>query len=45
MVFNKTKAVFGGRVRVMVTASAPISPDVLNFLRVATSCPILEGYG
>lgn len=45
LVFNKTKNVFGGRVRVMVTASAPIATDVLNFLRVVTSCPIMEGYG
>lgn len=45
LVFNKTKNVFGGKVRVMVTASAPIATDVLNFLRVVTSCPIMEGYG
>lgn len=29
----------------MVTASAPIQGDVLDFLKVATICPIIEGYG
>lgn len=45
LIFNKTKAVFGGKVRIMITASAPIAQDVLDFLRVTTCCPILEGYG
>ena len=45
LLFNKMKAVLGGRVRVMMSGSAPISADVINFLKVAFCCPIMEGYG
>lgn len=45
LVFKKMKAVLGGNVQYMVTASAPISPDVKQFLKVAFSCPFAEGYG
>ncbi len=44
-VCKKFRAILGGRVRLMVTGSAPIATDVLNFLKVAFCCPILEGYG
>lgn len=29
----------------MVTAAAPISPTVLDFLKICACCQILEGYG
>ena len=45
LVFNKFKDVVGGRVKKMVTGSAPISKDILNFLKIAFCCPIYEGYG
>lgn len=45
LVFKKFKAVLGGRVRQMITGSAPISKDVLNFLKIAFCCQINEGYG
>ena len=45
LVFNKIKAVLGGRVRLMITASAPINSEVVDFLKVAFSCPMIEGYG
>ncbi|KFM72649.1 Long-chain-fatty-acid--CoA ligase 1, partial [Stegodyphus mimosarum] len=35
----------GGRVRILVTGSAPLASNVLTFLRCALGCTILEGYG
>jgi long-chain acyl-CoA synthetase len=45
LVFNKIRNLIGGRVKTMVTGSAPISADVLNFLKIAFCAPIHEGYG
>jgi long-chain acyl-CoA synthetase len=45
LVFKKTKAVLGGRVRFMVTGSAPLNMEVANFLKIAMCCPMVEGYG
>lgn len=45
LIFSKIKAFLGGNVRVMLTGSAPISGDVLDFLKVVFSCPLCEGYG
>ena len=45
IVCNKFKAILGGNVRIMATGASPIGVDVLNFLKVAFCCPILEGYG
>jgi long-chain acyl-CoA synthetase len=45
MVFSKTKEAFGGRVRYMITASAPISGEILDFIKIVACCPVLEGYG
>lgn len=45
MVFSTAKERLGGRVRVMITASAPISAEVLAFLRCVFCCPIVEAYG
>ncbi|KAM8837260.1 long-chain-fatty-acid--CoA ligase 5 [Spinachia spinachia] len=45
LIFNKVQESLGGRVRVMVTGAAPISPVVLNFLRASLGCQIFEAYG
>lgn len=43
LLFGRVAAVLGGRVRVMITGSAPISGEILTFLRLCFSCEILEG--
>ncbi|CEP11641.1 hypothetical protein [Parasitella parasitica] len=45
LIFNKVKSALGGHVRILVTGSAPIGKDVMQFLRVALCCDIREGYG
>ncbi|KAJ1546352.1 Long chain acyl-CoA synthetase 7 peroxisomal, partial [Cladochytrium tenue] len=45
LVFKKVRAALGGRVRVIVSGSAPLSDATKTFLRVAFSCQVIEGYG
>lgn len=43
LVFAKIRARLGGRVRVMVSGSAPLSPSVHEFLQICFSVPVLQG--
>ena len=43
--FNKTKQALGGRCRLMISGSAPLLPDVHNFMKIVMCCPLLEAYG
>lgn len=45
LVFSKVAALLGGDVKYMLSASAPIDPSVLEFLKICFCCPMLEGYG
>ena len=45
LVFKKVRAVTGGCIRIMASTTAPLNSEVANFLKIALSCPLLEGYG
>ncbi|KAF1319371.1 Long-chain-fatty-acid-coa ligase, partial [Globisporangium splendens] len=45
LVFNKLKALLGGRVRMVLSGSAPMTKEVKEFLSVVFGCPVVEGYG
>ncbi|KAJ6668627.1 hypothetical protein lerEdw1_012109 [Lerista edwardsae] len=45
MIFRKIQASLGGNVRLMITGAAPVSANVLTFLRAALGCQFYEGYG
>lgn len=45
LVFNKVSQKLGGKVKYILTASAPIEGKVLNFLKVAFCCTVFEAYG
>ncbi|KAL8121722.1 long chain acyl-CoA synthetase 6, peroxisomal-like [Apium graveolens] len=44
LVFNKIKEKLGGRLRHIVSGASPLSPDVMEFLRVCFG-QVIEGYG
>ena len=45
LVFNEARAIIGGRVDLLVSGSAPLNPEVMDFLRVTLACHVIEGYG
>ncbi|KAK3827693.1 MAG: hypothetical protein J3Q66DRAFT_274964 [Benniella sp.] len=45
LLFSKVKQALGGNIRFILTASAPISAEILGFLRIAFCCEVLEAYG
>ncbi|GMS94618.1 hypothetical protein PENTCL1PPCAC_16793, partial [Pristionchus entomophagus] len=45
LVFKKISEGMGGRVKLMITGSAPLEKNVLTFVRAAMGCVVIEGYG
>lgn len=44
-VFKKIRKALGGNLRFMISASAPLGENVLNFARATFGCVVAEGYG
>lgn len=45
IVFRRIRALFGGRVRLLLSGAAPIGPHIVEFLRICFSSDFIEGYG
>ncbi|GFP84010.1 long chain acyl-coa synthetase 7 peroxisomal [Phtheirospermum japonicum] len=45
LVFDKIKQKLGGRVRYMVSGASPLSPEIMDFLRICFGCVVIQGYG
>ncbi|XP_064458377.1 fatty acid CoA ligase Acsl3-like [Ornithodoros turicata] len=45
IIFAKTKQILGGRIKVIASASAPLSTDTQKLLTNCLDCPIVQGYG
>jgi len=45
LVFNKLKQRLGGKVKTILSGSAPLTPAVHEFLLVCFGCPVIQGYG
>ena len=44
-VMRKIQRSMGGNVKIIMTGSAPISKEVIDFSRAAFGCPVIEAYG
>jgi long-chain acyl-CoA synthetase len=45
LIFAKIRQVLGGRVRLILSGSAPLSADVKEFMKIVFCCDVVEGYG
>eukprot|EP01024_Parvocaulis_polyphysoides_P034030 TRINITY_DN30148_c0_g2_i3.p1 TRINITY_DN30148_c0_g2~~TRINITY_DN30148_c0_g2_i3.p1 ORF type:complete len:662 (+),score=95.68 TRINITY_DN30148_c0_g2_i3:33-1988(+) len=45
LVFKKIAAALGGRVRILISGSAPLGRHVEDFLKVCMCCSAVQGYG
>ncbi|KAI8062703.1 hypothetical protein BC940DRAFT_308158 [Gongronella butleri] len=45
LVFGQIRSKLGGRLRFILSGSAPVSPDVMDFMRICFSANVFEGYG
>jgi long-subunit acyl-CoA synthetase (AMP-forming) len=45
LVFKKVQALVGGRIKCMITGSAPLSPEIQRFIQTVIGAPVRQGYG
>lgn len=45
LILKNIRNIFGGKLKLLVTAGAPIRDDVLSFLRYTIGCVVVQAYG
>jgi len=45
LIFQKSRALLGGRVRAMLAGGAPMNVQTQRFMNVCMCCPVGQGYG
>lgn len=45
LIFKKVRAKFGGKIRALVSGSAPVPKDISMDIKLMLSVPLVEGYG
>jgi len=45
LIFRKMRKLVGGRIRLLLSGGAPLSPDTHDYVRCALSLPLVQGYG
>lgn len=45
LVFNKTRALMGDRLRCMISGGAPLDPVIQEHMKILFCTPLIEGYG
>ena len=45
IIFKKVQKLIGGRVRIMISGSAPLSRETQIFMQTCFRCPVRQGYG
>lgn len=45
VVFTKIQKLVGGRIKAMITGSAPLSPEIQKFCQTVFKAPVRQGYG
>lgn len=43
--FSRIRGLLGGRVRMMISGGAPLSPDTHGQVRICLCCDVVAGYG
>jgi len=45
LIFKSVRQLLGGRVKLLLSGGAPLSPETHNYIRTCIGCPLLQGYG